>query len=412
MTTAKGTHIFIPLDAGATNADQDFAIFLENGMLPVTPLTQIDIGGIDLKMNMTITDDAIVELIFDDNTGEVLRGTGTGNIDISMDRLGNLSMYGDYVISSGDYLFTNFIVRKPFLLNNGGVIQWNGDPYDANLNVQAKYKDLTASVYPLIQEYVSELGEGQSDVYNESKERTRIDLLMTLTGSLLQPDISFDIEFPDLSGELKGYVNTKVNILKANENAMLQQVVGLLLTRSFLPDITGSGSTSLITQGINNTFSELISSTLSGYLGSLLGDLIPTGEVLSGISLEMNLGLPITQGGAGDVSTNPLDDPTATIVEVDLPLEFFNDRLEVRIGGDYVTGATTVSQTEYLAGDVAFSYKITPDGRLKIRAYNQNAPTIEGRRNKTGVGLTYRREYDTFHEFLGRKKKKNQSEDL
>ncbi len=408
MTTAKGTHIYIPLSSGTTSTDQDFAIFLENGMLPVTPPTKIDIGGIDLTMNMTITDDAMIDLIFDDNTGEVLRGTGTGSIDMSMDRLGNLSMYGDYVISSGDYLFTNFIVRKPFLLNPGGVIQWNGDPYDANLAVQAKYKDLSASVYPLIQEYITDPTGAQSNVYSESKNRTRVDLLMTLTGSLLQPDISFDIQFPDLSGELKGYVNTKVNILKANENAMLQQVVGLLITRSFLPDITGAGGTSLITQGINNTFSELISSTISGYLGSLLGDLIPTGQVLSGISLEMNLGLPITSGGTGDVPTNLQDDPNATVVEVDLPLEFFNDRLEVRLGGDFVTGATTVSETDYLAGDVTFSYKITPDGKLKIRAYNQNAQTIEGRRNKTGVGLTYRREYNTFDEFLGKKKKNKQ----
>ena len=184
---------------------------------------------------------------------------------------------------------------------------------------------------------------------------------------------------------------------------MFQQVAGLLIARSFLPDITGASSSVFIAQGINNTLSELISSTISGYLGGLLGDLIPTGEVLSGISLEMNLGIPITQGG--EVSNNPLDDPTATVVEVDLPLEFFNDRLEVRLGGDYVTGATTVAKTEYLAGDVTFSYKITPDGRLKVRAYNQNAPYIDGRRNKTGVGLTYRREYKTFDEFLGKKKK-------
>ena len=79
---------------------------------------------------------------------------------------------------------------------------------------------------------------------------------MNLSGSLLQPDISFNIEFPDLSGELKGYANTKVNILRANENAMFQQVAGLLITRSFLPDITGASSSLFITQGINNTLSH------------------------------------------------------------------------------------------------------------------------------------------------------------
>ncbi len=403
-TTAKGTHIFIPLSGGSANTDRDFVVFLENGQLPVTPVTLISVGGMDLTLNMTITPDAIVEIIFDDNTGEVLRGEGYGDLTLSMNRLGNFSMYGEYAISEGDYLFTNFrVVRKPFELVPGGVIQWDGDPYNANINIQAKYKDLSASVYTLIAEYID--AEVQTDLYQEARQRTRVDLTMTLSGSLMHPDIAFDISFPDLTGELKGYTTSKINTLQANENAMLQQVVGLLITRSFLPTTSGTGSGLLLSEGINNTLSELISSTLSSYLGGLLGNLIPTGEVLSGINFQMNLDLPIAQGGSDQ--TNPLDDPNATIVELDLPLEFFNDRLEVKVGGDYVTGATTLSQSEYWAGDVTFRYELTADGRLSIRAYNQNTLTVEGRKNKVGAGLAYRREYDTFSEFLGKKNKVN-----
>jgi hypothetical protein len=192
---------------------------------------------------------------------------------------------------------------------------------------------------------------------------------------------------------------------------MLQQVVGLLITRSFLPTTSGTSSGLLLSEGIDNTLSELISATLSGYLGGLLGNLIPTGDVLSGITFQMNLDLPLTQGTLGDQS-NPLEDPNATVVELSLPLEFFNDRLEVKVGGDYVTGATTVAQSEYWAGDVTFGYKLTPDGRLKIRAYNENTLTVEGRKNKVGVGLAYRREYDSFPEFLGKKDKSKKGSTL
>jgi hypothetical protein len=87
-------------------------------------------------------------------------------------------------------------------------------------------------------------------------------------------------------------------------------------------------------------------------------------------------------------------------------LRFFNDRLAVNVGGNYVTGATLVNNAQYFAGDVTFEYKISNDNRLKIRAYNRNAPTVEGTKNKIGVGLSYRREYDSFAEFLGKKKKK------
>lgn len=56
----------------------------------------------------------------------------------------------------------------------------------------------------------------------------------------------------------------------------------------------------------------------------------------------------------------------------------------MNVGGNYVTGATTVSQTEGFAGDVTFKYQITRDRRLSIRAYNRNTLTVEGRKIKSG----------------------------
>src|SRR5690606_23925220 len=81
-TTAKGTHISIPLKGGASSTDGDFVVFLENGQLPVVAPTNISLGGINLTMNLTITPDAVVEIIFDENTGEILRGVGQGNLNM------------------------------------------------------------------------------------------------------------------------------------------------------------------------------------------------------------------------------------------------------------------------------------------------------------------------------------------
>lgn len=399
-TTAQGTHIYIPLSGAAGSSDRDFVVFLENGLLPVTTTTQINLGGIDLRMYMTITDEAIIELIFDENTGEVLRGQGTGDIQMAMTRTGNFTMYGNFNISKGDYLFTNFgFIRKPFEIKEGGSVQWNGDPYDATLNVQAKYKGLTAPVQTLIQEYLT--GASQ-EVLDQAKDRTEVDMTMILTGSLLSPDIAFDISFPNLTGEIKGYTDSKIASLNANENAMFEQVMGLLIMRSFLP--SSNIGTAEYSKAINNTLSELISATLSNYLGGLFRNIIPEGEFLSGIDLQVGLDIPITSNTILDESGN-LQDQSATEVEVNLPLEFFNDRLSVNVGGNYVTGASLVSASEYFAGDVTFEYWITPDRRLKIRAYNRNTLTVEGRKNKVGAGIAYRREYDSFGEFLGKKKK-------
>lgn len=394
LTTAKGTHIYIPLSSGTKTSDRDFVVFLENGKLPADKTVPFNLSGINLTMNLNITDEAIVEIIFDDNTGEVLRAIGEGALQIAMTRTGNLSMYGNYRILEGDYLFTNFrVVRKPFELLPGGEIRWIGDPYDARLNVQAKYKGLTAPIYNLIAEFLIDAG---NEIQGAARERTEVDLTMTLTGSLLHPNIEFDIDFPNLTGTIKGYADSKVNALRANQNAMLEQVVGLLITRSFLPSGLGPGA---LSAGIDNTFSELISATLSSYLSGLLGDIVPQGQFLSGIDFQAVIE-PLNSGEA-----DPLELNTNTY-GFNLPLQFFNDRLSLTVGGNYVTGASVGSDGEAFAGDVTFEWRLTPDRRLKIRAYNRTSESFEGRKNKVGLGLAYRREYDSFKEIFGKKKKK------
>ncbi len=352
-------------------------------------------------MNMTITEDAEVEIIFDENTGEVLRGTGTGDLQLSMTRAGNLTMYGNYLITEGYYLFTNFkIIRKQFELLPGGEIHWDGDPYDAQINVKANYKGLKASIKPLIEEYIV----NNPSLANQANEKTDVDLTMTLTGSLLHPNITFDINFPSLTGEIKGYADSKIRALKANESAMSEQVVLLLVTRSFLPTTSGVVNSNTLSKGIDNTLSELISTTLSSYLGGLLSNLIPQGQFLSGIDFEVSADLPITSS-TPTVENGQLKDPNASEYRANLPLEFFNDRLSVNVGGNYVTGSTYYANSQF-GGDVTFEWRITPDGRLKIRAYNRNDVTVEGHKNKIGVGLAYRREYDSFSEIFKKKKKK------
>ncbi|MDQ3016173.1 MAG: translocation/assembly module TamB, partial [Bacteroidota bacterium] len=355
-----------------------------------------------------VTNDAIIEIIFDNNTGEVLRSQGAGALQIYMSRTGVLTMYGDYSISKGDYLFTNFkVIKKPFELlpaelgQQGSQIHWDGDPYNADMYIRARYKGLTAPVYPLIQDILPK----NASLINEARERTEVDLTMILSGNLTQPNIDFDISFPNLSGEISGYANNKINSLKANQRAILEQVVGLLLAKSFLPSSIGLTAGLVATKGINNTLSEFISSTLSSYLSGLLADIIPEGQVISGVGLEVGVSLPLTQGGIVDQSGD-LEDPNTTEFGINLPIEFFNDRLTVTVGGNYVSGATFLQESQYFAGDVVVEYNLSADGSLKLRMYNRNDQTIQGRKNKVGVGVAFRKEYDSFREIFGKKKKK------
>ena len=48
---------------------------------------------------------------------------------------------------------------------------------------------------------------------------------MLLTGSLLFPDIKFDIDMPDLTGQLKNFSDNKIRYLRTNQDQLNQQVL-------------------------------------------------------------------------------------------------------------------------------------------------------------------------------------------
>jgi hypothetical protein len=138
-----------------------------------------------------------------------------------------------------------------------------------------------------------------------------------------------------------------------------------------------------------------------------LADIIPEGEFLSGIDFQFAADLPLTSGGTVD-ENGQYQDPNLQEYTANLPLEFFNDRLSVNVGGNYVVGSTVYPTGDegQFGGDVTFEWKITPDGRLRVRAYNRNNVTVEGRKNKIGAGLAWGKEFNSFKEIWTRKKKK------
>jgi len=96
------------------------------------------------------------------------------------------------------------------------------------------------------------------------------------------------------------------------------------------------------------------------------------------------------------------DEITSDEVEVALSTQLFNDR--VLIDGSVGTSATG-QNTSQLVGDVNVELMITEDGKFRLKFYNKSntfdmlkhtAPYTQG------VGLFYRREFDSFNELLRR----------
>ena len=137
----------------------------------------------------------------------MIRAQGEGTLRFRMDPAGNVFLTGDYVLEQGEYLFTlQNVINKRFTVEPGGSIVWSGDPMNAVIDLNAIYS-LRASLYELM------VGMNENVT---SSTRVPVECRIILTGDLVNPDISFDILFPDMENrlrdELQQYFSTQEDL--------------------------------------------------------------------------------------------------------------------------------------------------------------------------------------------------------
>jgi hypothetical protein len=397
--TMPGSKLTIPISNSARTAGSGFLTFKNSLSTGDADQKAVELRGMNMEFDLDITQDAEMQLIFDKAWGDILKGTGDGTMRIVMTREGAFNMYGDYLIASGDYLFTlmNLILNKPFEVVPGGTVSWTGDPYNATINVGAVYKSLNTSVYNFIAEYLS---TATSDLQALARSNTPVDLTMKLSGSLLRPDIDFDIDFPSLDSELRNYAENKIRIIRQDANELNRQVFGLLVLGQFLP----SGYTLQAGDVGIKTLSEMLSSQLSIYLTEFVSELFTGSNLVQGIDLDISYNR--YSGGA-------FNDPsffTGNELQGRLKVTI-SDRMYIHVGGNFdIGGGSTLypANSALLAGEFMIEYVLTKDRRFKIKAYNSTEPDIAGgRRNKIGAGLSFRKEFDSLSELLNFRKQKS-----
>ena len=139
--------MYLPIDYGQNASEVSFIRFVDKKEVVEEEVRgTVDLRGINLDMDLVITPAAEVEIIFDEQAGDIVRGQGDGNINIIVTRLGDFKMFGDYEIDRGEYLFTLLnLINKPFSVKRGGSIVWDGDPFEAQIDLEASYADLKTS---------------------------------------------------------------------------------------------------------------------------------------------------------------------------------------------------------------------------------------------------------------------------
>jgi len=372
--TNSNTIISIPLGIKAELTESNYIKFVNKQKPIVTNQYEID-KPIDNKrietrssifrMNfvLEVTPDAEAQIVFDPKIGDVIKGTGSGILTMTVEG-GSFNMYGTYTIEQGQYLFTmQNIINRKFAIKQGSTLSWNGNPLDANVNIDAAYP-LKASIYPLL------------PINEEYKKPVWVECLIHLTDKLMTPNIKFDIALPNATVETQ-------NLLKGalgSDEEMSNQVIALLFGGFFIPTNNATTSATGYSAAGSNGL-EFLSNQLS--------------RMLSQISKDFDIGF----------NYRPGDLVTTEQVAMALSTQLWGGEVIVNVNADF-GGRPVNSTTSNIVGEGSVEFKITDNGKLRAKAFNRSNETYGNTNDISpytqGVGVLYKENFNTFGELLRR----------
>ncbi len=359
----KGTNITLPLYGSAEVELQDFITFINNKVEEEEEY-KVNLEGINLNLSMDITEDANIQLVFDDIVGDAMRGKGVGHIDMYIDQFYDFYMFGNYEIYEGSYLFTlKDLINKRFSVKKGGTINWYGDPYEADIDLTAIY-NLKTSLFDI-------MPENQREAY---RQKTDVELEMHLKDNLFNPNLNFDINLPRSDENAKTILRNSIS----SEADMNRQVFSLLLLNKFLPTSFNSASSASGGSALGSSTSEMLSNQLS--------------NMLSKFSDDFDIGF----------NYQPGDEVSSQEVALALSTQLFDDRVTISTNLG-VSHQNAGSNNNSLIGDVDVEVKVNEEGNVRVHAFNQSNEydiTRQEANYTQGVGVFYQESFNNFNELM------------
>ncbi len=358
-STEKGTTFKIPLNDTQAIGDNSYIYFLspdeKTAKLSGKEIFIQEAKGLEINFDLNVTRDALVEIVVDKINGSTLEGRGAGILRIEINTNGKFNMWGDFVVYEGVYNFKYAgIIAKAFQVESGGSINWNGSPVRADLNVKAVY---TTHANPAI------LLENPS--FNR---KIPVDVVIMLEGQIVQPEITFDIRYPNLSSTVKSELEYKINNRQSKET----QALALISSGNFYSEST-------LRQAPTGNLLE----KASGLVNDIFAD----------ENGKFDLGLNYVQGDR--TPDQSVADRVGVTVSTQISKNIvFNGQVGVPIGG--------VSES-LVVGNMEINFLLNEEGTLRFKVFNRenNIRYIGEEIGYTqGAGVSYTVDFDTFSELV------------
>lgn len=358
LETREGTKINIPMYGVGDIEEESFVVFLNKDTTLHLEEPKIDFTGVDLKMNFNVTPAAELKIIFNEDLGDEISARGKGDIGISVNNIGDVTMNGIFTVTEGIYDFAMGPIKEKFYIKEGGSISWTGDPYDAILNLRTYYK-VNANIAAATND---QFGSG-------SGAHQEVLCYLDLTQSLLKPTIGFDLEAPRANEAAKSVITR----IKSDPDELNRQFFSLLLWKRFQPlagSVLADGSAAI----------DLVTNQINAILAKVSDD------------YTMNVNME---------SDHLTGDNT---YEFGVSKGFLNDRLILSGSFGVENRKIDDANQSSIIGDVELEYLLNESGTFRVNIFNESndktviQSQVQGSFTQ-GAGLYYKEDFHTINDF-------------
>lgn len=352
----------------------------------------------EIALNVEVDDKSELTVLVDELTGDYLRVRGNARLQTGFNASNELFLYGDYNITDGAYELSVSLAKRKFDLLPGSYIRWTGDPMAGDVNIKAAY-----TVQTSLNDFFKDEQSVSAALESALKRPIDVVLLLYLKNNLinLKPSFAVGVREEDLND--RGINNVDevrtlgVSVIKENgdieagefnlfinENDINGEALWLLASGRFNPLKSTNASSSFNAEAVAR---ESVSKILSDQLNQLASNAIK--------GVDLNVGV------ASEYATETGDRSTELNLGVSKTL--LNDRLTLSVGRNFEL-EDAQRQSSEIFDNIAASYKLSEDGRYRLKAYRKNQfQAIQGFVVEMGLGFVVTTDYNKLLEIFKRK---------
>lgn len=291
---------------------------------------------------------------------------GGGDLSLQYTPQGDMSLSGRYTLSGGIMKYSLPIIPlKEFQFTSGSYVDWRGELMDPTLDLKASERIRTS---------VSDGDDGGTRTVD-------FDVSIAIRNRLSAPELVFDLSAPDDAA-----IENELQTMGAEERS--KQAIAMLATGVYLNSGVKGG-------GLN--MGSALNSVLQSQINALAGSALESVNASFSVGVEDR-----TAAETGDKQTD---------YSFRYSQRFFNDRIQIVIGGKVSTGANATNNVESFIDNISLEYRLDASGTRYIRVFHDKNydSVLDGEVTETGVGLVLRRKMDRLGElFILRKKRQPQ----